>query len=69
VSNWWSMDWLSHLLAPLGSYPRWFVIVCVVLVAVGACWLLAKLIKWTFYVVILFVLLGAVLFVAAWWLG
>ena len=63
------MDRLLHLLGPLGAYPRWFVIACLVLVAVGVGWLLAKLVKWTFYVVLLFVLLGVVLFVAAWLLG
>lgn len=63
------MDRLSQLLAPLAAYPRWFVVFCAVLAAIGVGWMLAKLIKWTFHIVILFVLLGLVLFAVAWLLG
>jgi hypothetical protein len=45
------------------------VVTCAVLVAAGAGWVLVKVIKWTIYVVILFVLLGLVLFAVAWLLG
>jgi hypothetical protein len=63
------MDWLSRLLAPLAAYPHWFVLTCVVLVALGVGWVLVKVIKWTIYVVILLVLLGLILAAVAWLLG
>ena len=69
MSNWAGMDWLLQFFAPLGAYPRWFVIICVGLVAVGALWLVAKLIKWTIHLVVLCLVVGLVLFVAAWLLG
>jgi hypothetical protein len=63
------MDWLSRLLAPLAAYPRWFVITCAVLVAAAIGWVLVKVIKWTIYVVILFVLVGLVVAAVVWLLG
>ena len=41
------MESFQRLIAPLAAYPRWFVITCLVLVAIAAVWLLAKLVKWT----------------------
>ena len=63
------MDWLSRILAPLAAYPRWFVVTCAVLVALGVGWVLVKVIKWTIYVVLLIVILGLVLAAVAWLLG
>ncbi len=40
----------------LADYPRWLVLACVTIVLAGAIWVLAKLLKWT-----LWLLLGAVL--------
>lgn len=63
------MDWISRLLAPLAAYPRWLVVTCIVLVAAAAGWVLVKIIKWTFYVVILLVLVGLIVAAVAWLLG
>lgn len=63
------MDDLHRLLAPLAAYPRWLVITCLVLVAVAAFWLLAKVIKLTIYLVIAGVVLLAVLVALGWFLG
>lgn len=63
------MDDFQRLLGPLAAYPRWFVITCLVLVALGVGWLFAKLIKWTLYLVIAVVLLLLILTAVAWLLG
>ncbi len=63
------MDRLHELWAPLAAYPRWFVLLCLVVVAAGVGWLVMKLLKWTFYVVILFAVLALVLAAVAWFLG
>jgi hypothetical protein len=63
------MDDLQRLLEPLSAFPRWFVITCFVLVALGAGWLLAKAIKWTLYLVIAAALLLLILAAVAWLLG
>jgi hypothetical protein len=58
-----------RLLEPLAAYPRWFVITCLVLVALAGVWLLAKMVKWTLYLVVPAVLLILVLAAVAWLLG
>jgi len=63
------MEAFLHLFAPLAAYPRWFVITCLVLVAVGVGWVLVKLVKWTLYLVIAAVLVVLVLGAVAWLLG
>jgi hypothetical protein len=63
------MDWLNQLLAPFAAYPRWFVLSCLVVVAVAVGWLLVKVLKWTLYLVLLGALVGLVVVVLAWLLG
>ena len=63
------MDYFQRLLEPLAAYPRWLVITCLVLVALGVGWLLAKAIKWTLYLVIAAVLLLLILAAVSWLLG
>ncbi|MDD2763637.1 MAG: hypothetical protein PHE83_06645 [Opitutaceae bacterium] len=63
------MEAFLNLLAPLAAYPRWFVITCLVLVALGVGWVLVKLVKWTLYLAFAAVLLALVLAAAAWLLG
>jgi uncharacterized RDD family membrane protein YckC len=63
------MELIERLLAPLAAYPRWFVITCLVLVALGAVWLLVKLIKWTLSLVLAAALLLLILAAVAWLLG
>ncbi|HTT56290.1 MAG TPA: hypothetical protein VLW52_13990 [Opitutaceae bacterium] len=63
------MDWLNHLLAPFAAYPRWFVLTCFAVVAVGVGWVVLKIVKWTVYLTILCVAVALVLVVVAWLLG
>jgi uncharacterized RDD family membrane protein YckC len=63
------MELLQRLLAPLAAYPRWFVVACLVLVALGAAWLLAKLIKWTLSLLLVAVVLLLILAAVAWLVG
>ena len=51
------MNYLNHLINSTG-YPRWLVILGVGLAAVVAVWVLAKVLKWT-----LFLVLGALIIV------
>lgn len=60
------MDQLRHFLAPLAAYPRWFVLLCLVVVAAGVAWLVMKALKWVAYLAILVVLLAAVLAAVIW---
>jgi hypothetical protein len=46
--------WLDSL----ASYPHWFVVACLTLVAAAVIWLLAKLLKWGLYLLIALVLVG-----------
>ena len=46
--------WLDSL----ASYPRWFVAACLTLVAAAALWILAKLLKWSLYLLVALVLIG-----------
>ncbi len=63
------MDPLPHLFEPLAAYPRWLVVVCGVLAAVAAVWVLAKLAKWALTLVVAAVVLLGVLLVVSWLLG
>jgi hypothetical protein len=63
------MDDIHHLLAPLAAYPRWLVITCLVLVAVAGLWVLTKVIKLTFFLVLAGVVLLAVLVAFGWFSG
>jgi hypothetical protein len=46
--------WLDSL----ASYPHWFVVACVTLVAAAVIWVLAKLLKWGLYAIIALVLVS-----------
>lgn len=49
----------------LAAYPQWLVITCVILVSIGVLWLLAKILKWSVYLLgILILAVGVVLLVA-----
>ncbi|HUL53884.1 MAG TPA: hypothetical protein VLT83_10805 [Opitutaceae bacterium] len=63
------MEQLQRLLEPLNAYPRWFVITCLVLVALGVFWLLAKAIKWALYLLMAAVLLALIVVAVGWLLG
>ena len=63
------MDEIRHLIAPLDAYPRWLVITCLGLVAVAGCWILAKVIKWTIFLLVAAVVLVAIVVAFGWFLG
>lgn len=52
------MDSLKPMLNSLHEYPSWFVVLCLCLAGSVAIYVLAKLIKWTLYTLLVFVLLG-----------
>jgi hypothetical protein len=53
----------------LAEYPRWFVALCTIVVAGASLWVLAKVIKWTVYVVASLALGCVVVGALVWWLG
>jgi hypothetical protein len=63
------MELFQRLLAPLAAYPRWFVITCLVLVALAVGWVLAKLFKWTLSLLLAAVVLVLILGAVAWFMG
>jgi hypothetical protein len=52
------MDATSPFLESLAAYPRWLVVACLTILAAAGLWVLAKVLKWTLYLVIALVLLG-----------
>lgn len=58
------MDPLPPYLDSLGEYPRWFVVACATVAAAVGLWILAKLLKWTIYLLVAVVLLGGAATVA-----
>lgn len=60
------MDALPPYLDSLREYPPWLVVACLTLVAAVGLWLLAKLLKWTIYLLVAAVLVVGV--VAAVWM-
>ncbi|MBI5382921.1 MAG: hypothetical protein HZA31_13565 [Opitutae bacterium] len=61
------MDSLGPWFNSLGEYPRWLVVACVAVVGALVLYLLAKLLKWSFYALAFLVLAGG-LGLAAWML-
>jgi hypothetical protein len=49
----------SGMFDSLAGYPHWFVVACVVLAALGAVWILAKVLKLAVWMIFLGVLLVA----------
>jgi len=54
------METLQRLLEPLAAYPRWLVVTCLLLAALAAFWLLAKLAKWAVVLAVTVALVAAV---------
>jgi hypothetical protein len=51
----------SAILDSMGEYPQWFVAACVTIVAALVIWIVAKLLKWSLYVLMaLVVIVGLV---------
>jgi len=63
------MDYINHLLAPFAAYPRWLVYLCAGLAVVLAVWIVAKVLKWTLYVVLFAVVVVVVLGGIFWFIG
>ncbi len=63
------METLHRLLEPLAAYPRWLVITCLLLGAVAAVWLLAKLAKWAVVLTVTVAMVVAAVLAAVWLLG
>ena len=62
-----AMDRFTPLFNSLADYPRWLVVACLAIVGVLAIYLVAKLLKWGFYLLLICVLVGG-LGLAAWFL-
>jgi len=48
------------LLDSLAGYPRWFVAACATVVLAVALWILAKILKWSLYLLIALVVIAGV---------
>jgi hypothetical protein len=48
----------TPLIDSLSGYPQWLVMACLTVVAVVAIWLVAKLLKWSLYLLMVLVLIG-----------
>src|SRR5688572_8853465 len=48
----------SPFIDSLAGYPEWLVMGCATIVAVAAIWIVAKLLKWSLYVLMVLVLIG-----------
>jgi hypothetical protein len=53
------------MLDSLAGYPRWFVAACLTVVLAAGLWTIAKLLKWSLYLLVALVLLAG-LAVTAW---
>ena len=54
------MDAPPPFLDSLGEYPRWFVVACLAVVAAVGLWIVAKILKWTLYLLIAAILIGGI---------
>jgi len=63
------MHLIDRLLAPFAAYPRWLVYLGLGLAVVIALWLVAKTLKWTFYVVVFAIVVLVVLTGLVWFFG
>jgi hypothetical protein len=54
---------------PFHGYPPWLVVLIGAVVAAAVLWVFAKLLKWTIWLVIIAVLVGAAVIAARMWAG
>jgi hypothetical protein len=59
------MDSLTPLFNSLAEYPRWLVVACLAIVGALVIYIVAKLLKWSLYLLMVVVLVGG-LGLAAW---
>lgn len=48
----------STVFDSLAGYPQWLVVACLTIVAAVAIWIVAKLLKWSLYLLMVLVLIG-----------
>ncbi len=63
------MHFINRLLAPFAAYPRWLVYLGLALAVMLAIWIVAKTLKWTFYVVVFAVVVVVVVSALLWFFG
>lgn len=60
---------LPTFLQSLGEYPRWFVIACLTVIVAALLWVMAKVLKWTIYLLVALVVLGGGVAAVWYWLN
>jgi hypothetical protein len=63
------MHLINRLLAPFAAYPRWLVYPGLALAVVIGLWIVAKTLKWTFYVVVFAIVVIVALSALLWIFG
>jgi len=63
------MTWLDAALDSFSEYPRWLVVAVGTLVAVVLLWLMAKILKWSLYLLVILVLVSGGAWAVVLWLG
>jgi len=63
------MTWLDAALDSFSAYPRWLVVAVGTLVVAVLLWLLAKILKWSLYLLLILVLVSGGAWAVALWLG
>jgi uncharacterized membrane protein YjjP (DUF1212 family) len=63
------MEWLDQFQRQAALYPRWLVITSTVLAAIAVFWIVAKLLKWTLILLLMFIAMAIVGGLVLLWLG
>lgn len=63
------MTWIVGKLDTLSAYPRWFVVPCLILAGLGILWFLAKVLKWSLWLLVAVVMIGIGALLIFGWMG
>lgn len=63
------MTWIVGKLDALSAYPRWFVVPCLILAGLGILWFLAKVLKWSLWLLVAVVMIGIGALLIFGWMG
>ena len=63
------MTWLDAAIDSSSAYPRWLVVAVGTLMAVVLLWLMAKILKWSLYLLVILVLVSGGAWAVVLWLG
>jgi hypothetical protein len=63
------MTWIVGKLDALSAYPRWFVVPCLILAGLGILWFLAKVLKWSLWILVAVVMIGMGVLLILGWMG